>query len=236
MKTIHRNHAGIAVLFFITMFIGGAIPSMAQPAGMLYDPEPPVDSAYIRVIVASKEGVVDISIDGKPRILKLKPGTASEYMVVSAGKHTVAFRAAGKTVDGLVTPVEAERGSTLTLAVPSVKADVTPVVFRDRANSNKLKSLLTVYHLDQGVGSFNISTADGKTKVFSDIAFGKSASIQVNPIKIELIVADMGSVVPRGRVSLSMSQGGNYSIFIYSDGSGKSIMTSEENKTERFVK
>ena len=51
---------------------------MAQPAGLLYDPEPPVDSAYVRVLLASPEGVVDVLVDGRSRIRKLASGEASE--------------------------------------------------------------------------------------------------------------------------------------------------------------
>ena len=208
---------------------------MAQPAGLLYDPEPPVDSAYVRVVLASREGVVDLMVDGRARIQKLASGEASEYMVLTAGKHTIAIHATGKSTAYLSTAFDVVKGRAMTLAFTSLRADTVPVVFEDKANSNKLKALLAVYNLDAKIGILDLLTGDGNTKVFSGVAYGSSASISVNPISIDLIAVKIGDKVPLARASLAMSQGGTYSILLLPGDSGKLVARTVQNKIERYT-
>ena len=208
---------------------------MAQPAGLLYDPEPPVDSAYVRVILASREGVVDVIVDGRLRSQKLASGEASEYMVLAAGKHTIALHAAGKSTAYLATAFDVVKGRAMTLAFSTLRADTVPVVFEDKANSNKLKALLAVYNLDAKIGALDVLTADGNTKVFSGVAYGTSSSIPVNPISIDLIAVKVGGNVPLTRASLAMTQGGTYSVFLLPSNGGKLATLAIQNKIERYT-
>jgi hypothetical protein len=208
---------------------------MAQPAGLLYDPEPPVDSAYVRVVLASREGAVDVVVDGRSRIQKLASGEASEYMVLAAGKHTIALHAAGKSSAYFSTAFDVVRGRAMTLAFTTLRADAVPVVFEDKANSNKLKALLAVYNLDARAGVLDVLTADGNTKVFSGVAYGTSASIPVNPISIDLIAVKIGDKVPQTRTSLAMTQGGTYSILFLPGDGGKLVARAVQNKIERYT-
>ena len=88
MTSLFLKFALVLLLAFPNSFV------WAQPAGLLYDPEPPVDSAYVRIVLASPTGVVDVLVDGRVRIQKLATGQASEYLVLAAGKHTIALHAA----------------------------------------------------------------------------------------------------------------------------------------------
>lgn len=207
----------------------------AQPTGLLYDPEPPADSAYVRIVHASRGGAVDILVDGRPRISKLGAGEASDYMVLTAGKHAIAVHPAGKPMAQLSTTLDVIRGRAMTVAFTALKADVAPVIFEDKANSNKLKALLAVYHLDAKSGPLDLLTADGNTKVFSGVAYGTSASIQVNPISIDFIATAVGDKVPRGRASLAMAQGGTYSVILLSGEGGKLVTRALQNKIERYT-
>ena len=207
----------------------------AQPTGLLYDPEPPVDSAYVRIILASREGVVDVFVDGRPRIRKLEAGAASEYMVLAAGKHTLALHPQGKSAAYLETPLEVVRGRAMTVAFPALGADSAPVIFEDKANTNKLKALLAVYHLDAKGGPLDVLTADGGTRVFSDVSYGASRSIQVNPISIDMIATKFNDKVPLARTSLAMTQGGTYSVLLLSGKGGKLTARAVQNKIERYT-
>lgn len=218
-----------AILFFVYFSI------FAQPAGLLYDPEPPVDSAYVRVVISSREGVVDVMIDGRVRVQKLASGDASEYLVLAAGKHTIAIHATGKPTAYLSTVFEVVRGRATTLAFTALRADSVPLMFEDKANSNKLKALLAVYNLDAKLGAVDVVTADGNTKVFSGLAYGRSASISVNPISIDLIVVKAGDKVPQIHASLAMTQGGTYSILLLPGEGGKSTARAVQNKNERYT-
>ena len=222
-----------SALVFLLASLGPLVN--AQPAGQLYDPEPPADSAYVRVIVASRGAVVDVMEDGHPRIVKLKSGEPSDYMVLSAGKHSIAIHAAGKSTAQVSTTLDIVRGRAMTLAFTTLLSDAEPIVFEDKTNSNKLKSMLAVYNLDSKSGPLDLLTADGNTKVFVGVAHGAPASIQVNPISVELIAAKTGDKTPLTRISIAMTQGGTYSVFLLPTEGGKLSALAARNKTERYT-
>jgi alginate O-acetyltransferase complex protein AlgF len=205
----------------------------AQPAGLLYDPEPPADSAYVRVIAVSAESALDITVDARPKITKLNSGDVSEYMVVPAGKRVIALHASSKSAPSttLVShTIDIVPGKALTVAFLSTKAGSTPTVFEDKANTNKLKSLVAAYHLDGKAGPLNLTTLDG------------SQSIQVNPISVELVAAKNGeaaSAVASSHAKLSMAAGANYSVFLLPNEKGNEkgsvIARAVQNKTERYI-
>lgn len=207
----------------------------AQPAGMLYDPEPPSDSAYVRVIHASRDAAVDILVDGQPRIKQLSAGESSDYLVIGAGKRSVVVYPAGQKKPLLTASVDVVRGQPMTLAFTAMKADSVPVIFIDKVNSNKLKALLTFYHMDQKSGKLDVLSADGNTKVFSDVSYGSSASIQVNPIAIDFIAAKSGEKTALVGASLAMTQGGNYSMILLPGEGKKMLLRAIQNKTERYT-
>ncbi len=207
----------------------------AQSAGLLYDPEPPADSAYVRVLLASRDAAVDILVDGQLRIRKLGAGEASDYMVLSAGKHSIAIHASGKSAALLTAPLDVVRGRAMTVAFAALRADVAPTVFEDKANSNKLKALLTVYHLDAKAGTLDVLTADGNTKVFLGLSYGVSTSILVNPISIELMAVRSGDKTALARTSLAMAQGGTYSVLLLPGDGGKLTARAVQNKIERYT-
>ena len=224
------NKLGIGSILFFLHFV-----VMAQPAGLLYDPEPPVDSAYVRVVLASRDGVVDVMVDGRIRIQKLSSGEASEYMVLPAGKHTISVQAAGKSTRYFSIPLDVVRGRAMTVAFTNLRADTVPVVFEDKANANKLKALLAVYNLDATIGALDVLTADSNTKVFSGVAYGISVSIPVNPISIDLIAVKIGDKVAQTRTSLAMTQGATYSILLLPGDAGKLVARAVQNKIERYT-
>lgn len=220
----------LAAMF--TFLSGGAY---AQATGLLYDPEPPVDSAYVRVVLASRDPAVDVWVDGRIRVNKLGSGEASDYMVLPAGKHVFALHPAGKPTAHLSVTLEVVRKHAMTVAFTALRPDTVPVVFEDKANSNKLKALLAVYNLDPKVGPVDVLTADGNTKVFSGVAYGASTSIQVNPITIDLMATKAADKAALARVSLAMTQGGTYSVLLLPEEGGKLIAKAVQNKIERYT-
>ena len=221
-------------LFSLLLLFGVAAVS-AQPTGLLYDPEPPVDSAYVRIINASPSGVVDVWIDGISRIQKLGVGEASDYLVVAAGKHTITLHPPGKKEIQTTTNLDVIAGRATSIAFTNLRGGSVPAVFEDRANTNKLKALLSVYHLNPKVGPLDILSIDGKTKVFPNVTYGASAALSVNPIAIDLMAANAGDLAPRAKTSLTMSQGGTYSLLLLAGDGGKLIAHSVQNKIERYT-
>jgi alginate O-acetyltransferase complex protein AlgF len=223
------------IVFTALLICLGLTSAQAQPAGLLYDPEPPADSAYVRVILTSRDGPVDILVDGRSRIRNLGASEFSDYMVLNAGKRTISIHPAGKSVASLSTSIDVVRGKAMTIAFTELKTGKAPVVFEDKANNNKLKVQLAVYHLVEKAGPLDVLTADGNTKVFSGVAFGASTALQVNPISIELIATNSGDKIAKARTSLSMTQGGTYSILLSSADGGNLIARTAQNKIERYT-
>jgi alginate O-acetyltransferase complex protein AlgF len=219
---------------FTVLMIGVGMAVSAQTSGLLYDPEPPVDSAYVRIFMANVGGPVDVLVDDRIRLRKLGAGNASDYMILPAGEHTIAIHPAGKSVAYLATKLEVVPGRAMTVAFTALRPDASPVVFEDKANSNKLKALLAVYQLAAQAGPLDVTTADGRTKVFSAVPYGTSSSIQVNPITIELIAAKVGDSLPQARTSLGMTQGGTYSIMLFPGVGGKVTALSIKNSIEKY--
>jgi hypothetical protein len=156
-------------------------------------------------------------------------------MVLTAGLHTLAIQHAGKSVPPLQTNFEVVAGRSVTMVFPDIKPGSTPIVFQDKSNTNKLKALLSVYLLDSKAGPVDLLTADGTSQVFTNLKYGTSGGLLVNPISVDLIAASAGQKTPIAKVSIAMSQGGSYSIFLLSGDGGKLLAKSVQSKTERYT-
>lgn len=211
-----------------------AVPlhSLAQHAAGLYDPQPPADSAYVRVIVLSAAAPVEVWLNDKARIRQLAVAQPSDYMVLGAGRHNLTLKSGGKSV---VVPVEVVAGRSLTLAIAQLSTEVKPLILEDKPNTNKLKAIVMAYHLASKGGPLDILTADGGTKVFSSLAPGSSASLAVNPVTIDFIVTRAGDKTALARAGLSMSQGGTYSLVLTSADGAALAAAGYANKVERYT-
>ncbi len=227
----------LAPFLFALSATGFTSHATAQTLGALYDPQPPADSAYVRVIVVNAEGSMDVQLDGKPRLQGLAAATASDYMVLKAGQHQLKVQGSGKSGSAEI-PLEIVAGRSVTVALPSLGADSKPLFFADKANTNKLKAVLTVYHLAPKAGAIDTLTADGNTKVFSGVAPGTSASLAVNPITIELQASKAGEKTALAKAPLTMAQGLTYSLLVLPGAPGdgdKLVMKSSANALERYT-
>lgn len=220
---------------FMALLLCLSLLAQAQPAGMLYDPEPPVDAGYVRLIFTGHDGPVDMAVDGRTRVRRLASNEFSDYLVLGAGKRTLSVHPAGKTASRVPTVIEVVAGRAVTLAVTALDPDKKPIVFEDQFNANKLKAQLAIYHLDRQAGALDIMTADGKSRVSSGLTFGLATYRQVNPISVELVAAQAGEKTPQARAALAMVQGGAYSILITSGAAGKMVLQTLQNKTERYT-
>lgn len=209
--------------------------AMAQAAGLLYDPEPPVDSAYVRVLLATDLGRASVQVDGKGRGITLTSQQTSDYMVLPAGSHQISLLPVDKKTNTLTTRLEVVRGRAMTVAFVSNQASVAPILFEDKTSTNRLKAMLNVYQLAAKQQAFDILTGDGATKVFSALAYGTSAGLQVNPISVELMATKPGEKVALVKASVVMAQGDAYSVFFLLGKDGKPISSVVQNKIERYT-
>lgn len=193
----------------------------------LYDPQPPANSAYIRVIVGDQD--VEVSLGKRSRLEKVPAGTPSAYLVVPAGTHDVTVKAKGKSV---TVPVKAESSRSITVLVSSLTGTAKPVMIEDKINSNRLKAMIALYNLTPST-SVDTWTADGNTAIFQGVRPEGTASLVVNPIKLSYMVSSAGTKTALANHEFSMTAGNAYSIVVTGAGS---VFTTQsfQNMVERY--
>lgn len=216
------------------LLLGAVVPAAAQSSGRLYDPEPPADSGYVRIVLTGKSAPVSVTVDDKLRIKKLEAQEMSEYMVLKEGRHKIALAVGDKVSKAEGRSIDVVRGKSVTLAWTGVAPSDQMISFEDKGNTNKLKAVLTFYHLDSKQGALDVTTADGSTKVFSGVEYGKSSSLQVNPIKVELMASTSGAKVGAAKATLEMEPGATYSAYLVAT-AGKSSLKVSGSKVERYL-
>jgi alginate O-acetyltransferase complex protein AlgF len=174
----------------------------AVSAQGLYDPEPPANSAFVRVINAG-------SGELKPGIDAVSYGAvggfnASAYRVIPQGAHKLAAGAANKEVNVL-----AKRFYSMIVN----GSDVT--VLEDPANPGQTKAGLAIYNLSK-IGSVALKTDDGKTTVVDGVAPGTVKSQAVNAIKVGL-AAFNGSSKIASFPAVQLERGSTYSTIVFSE-------------------
>ena len=179
------------------------ITSLATAAAQgLYDPEPPANSAFVRVINAG-------SGELKPGIDAVAYGAvagfnASAYRVIPQGAHKVLAGAANKDVNVL-----AKRFYSVIVN----GSDVT--VLEDPANPGQTKAGLAIYNLSK-ISSIALKTDDGKTTVVDGVAPGTVKSQAVNAIKVGL-AAFNGSSKIASFPAVQLERGSTYSTIVFSE-------------------
>jgi alginate O-acetyltransferase complex protein AlgF len=235
-RLIQRNLVRVLALRVLALFsllAGPLSPLQAQTQPGLYDPEPPANSAYVRIVHTSGDGAVDLLVDGKLRASAIARGIPCDYLVLPAGSHQLELKQGGKS--RVTLPLDAPGSHALTLAFGSLAASSKPQIFEDKTIANKLKATLTVYHLHPAMEALDIMTADGKLTVFPALAQGGTAVRAVNPIAIELMAAKAGTGLGLARAQLNLVQGGSYSLILLEGSGGKLVAQTAQNKIERYT-
>ena len=168
----------------------------------LYDPEPPANSAFVRVINAG-------SGELKPGIDSVAYGAvggfnASAYRVIPQGTHKLAAGAANKDVNVL-----AKRFYSVIVNGSDVQ------VLEDPANPGQTKAGLAIYNLSK-IGSVALKTDDGKTTVVDGVTPGTVKSQAVNAIKVGL-AAFNGSGKIASFPAVQLERGSTYSTIVFSE-------------------
>lgn len=154
------------VLSLALLFSSGAL---AQEG--LYDPAPPANSAFVRVLNAPAA-----TLGGKA--VTAEKGAASPYVIIPQGE----FAAKLGTVSG---KLKVGAGNFYSVVASGSKL----VLLTDQAAENRAKALLTIYNLSKA-SSVDLKTIDGKTAVVSGVKTGKSGTRAVNGITVDLSAFD----------------------------------------------
>lgn len=225
------NHGTFFKSVLWAAMLAAAPQLQAQTTGQLYDPMPPADSAYVRVINVPADFSLNVLVDGKERVKKLAGGTATDYMVIPAGSHRISLKEVSGGASVLDEALEVTAGRSMTLAFEGRQQPLR--VFSDKANTNKAKAVLCAYHLAPRAPALDVRTDDDKLTVFPALAAGSSKCLNVNPIKVSLKAVGQGTA--SAMAALEMDYGGTYALWILPDKKSGIRVSAQVNKVERYT-
>jgi alginate O-acetyltransferase complex protein AlgF len=185
----------------VALFLGNILPPALTQEQGLYDPAPPADAAFIRILHAAPDAApVSTTIDDVA-FNELAFATVSPYKVVLQGTHTL-------TAGEISQDLEVSAGKFYTLAI-------TPngvTVLEDAISTNRAKALLNLYNLSD-LASVDLKTADGKTEVLMGVASGTQKNIEVNGITVDLAVSSEGAEL-QAFPGVKLERGAAYSALV----------------------
>lgn len=188
-------------VLMLPIFLLGNV--FAQSTG-LYDPAPPANSAFVRVLNASTANLGD-------KVVTADRGAASAYVVIPQGDMTA-------KVGNVSSKLKVEAGKFYSI----VSSGNALSLITDQAADNKAKALLTIYNLSKS-SSVDLKTADGKTAVVSGVKNGASGSRAVNGITVDLAAFDGAKAL--GTVKgVKLERGSAYALVVTD--SGMTVTTS----------
>ncbi|SMB80546.1 alginate O-acetyltransferase AlgF [Deinococcus hopiensis] len=192
-----------------TLFVALLGSLAAAEDNGLYDPAPPANSAFVRVINAPAG-----TLGGKA--VTADKGTASVYVVVPQGEFDAKVgAAAGK--------LKVEAGKFYSV-VPSGNR---LVLLTDPAMESRAKALLVIYNLSKAA-SVDLKTADGKTTVVKGVKAGDSGNRAVNGVTVDL-AAFAGDKALGTLKGVKLERGNTYAVVV-TDGGVTLTMGSTKTK------
>jgi len=165
----------------------------------LYDPAPPPDSAFVRVVNATPGSApIEVVVNGLS-LSSVGYQQATHYAVVKGGERSLS---AGPTTAEL----SFDSGAFYTVVLEGG----TLSALSDTPNDNLAKARLTLYNLSDAPVS--LKTADGQVAVLEGVSPNGVEGRAVNAIPIELAVfsGDQSITLPK----VTLAQGNSYSIFV----------------------
>ncbi|AWN22971.1 hypothetical protein DKM44_06795 [Deinococcus irradiatisoli] len=165
----------------------------AQDAG-LYEPAPPANSAFVRVLNSSTAMLGNKTVTAEKN-------AASPYVVIPQGDFTA-------KVGDLSDKLKVEAGKFYSVIQNGNKL----VLLTDPSADNRAKALLVIYNLSKNV-SIDLKTADGKTAVVSGVKPGESGSRAVNGITVDL-AAFSGSKMLESLKGVKLERGNAYALVL----------------------
>ena len=207
------------------------MPAMAQHTlnQGLYAPEPPADHAYVRVFNGSPTTPLDIVFRPGTKTVTVSPNTASPYFSIPSTQTSLSTAFGARSKNSLLLQLKSSQFYT-----GIIQENHDGKLIEDKKNSNKLKSMLTLYNLDNTEAAIDLRTADGKVKIFSNIKNKDSASLAVNPVTIDLGVFIPNQNTPVAQTSASMEPDKSYSAFAFREPSGTLRLIFKPNITEQL--
>lgn len=164
--------------------------ALADDAG-LYDPAPPANSAFVRLVDATLEAEGAGTVGGTP--LDLSGDGVSAFVVVPAGSHDVAYGGASGTAEFV-----AGNYYTVVFNEPGTGG---PVVIKDEVLTNPAKAGLHFYNLT-GEAGLSLKAVKQNVAVFENVGPGEMKFRPVGAVDVDLAVAAPSGTLDVGSIKL----------------------------------
>jgi alginate O-acetyltransferase complex protein AlgF len=171
----------IRQLFLSLAWLGLGFTAAAEAAGdeALYDPAPPPNSAFVRVIDARGQGNLQVTV-GQAGITVPATGV-SAYVVVPAGEQDVVLSTE-------TSKITFAAGKYYTIAL-YVGGNTKPTLLEDEILTNPAKSGIYVYNFSDAP-SVKLFAPKPKVAVVDDLKPGLSAFKSVNAVTVDLALME----------------------------------------------
>lgn len=156
----------------------------------LYDPAPPADAAFVRVVNGAAEAV-DVSV-GSAAYAQVSKGAAAAYQVIKEGEYTPTVKVAGKSEQEPALKIAA--GKYYTLAVVNGASGVDLKEMEDAQMSNPAKAYVYFYNLSDKANAA-VRAPKFNKDVVAVTAAQSSASRDVGQATVDLAVSAEGKDV-----------------------------------------
>ncbi len=191
----------------------------------LYDPAPPANAAFVRVINATNNDTLKVTVSGIAYD-KVAKGSAAAYQVVKEGEVKPSVVAAGKTVEA--TAVKVDAGKYYTFAVTGEGSVIAVKEIEDALMANPAKSYVYFYNMSDAAAA-SLTAPVQKADVVKASA-GTAGSRDVNPLTLDLaVMADGKEVKAFPKVSLQRRAGVSF-ILSGKAGALNAVMLNNEVK------
>ncbi|MFB9992707.1 alginate O-acetyltransferase AlgF [Deinococcus oregonensis] len=154
------------------LFLTGVISAQQD---LPYDPEPPPNAAFVRVINAT---AAPLKLNMNGEMLAIPAKRASAYRVIA--KTSLPVQVGTQTLNF---PLKAK--TFYSVAVVNQGAALKTVLLTDGQSFPRTKAALSIYNLSDAK-TVSLKTADGNTTVFQRIAPLQMKSLLVNGIAVQL--------------------------------------------------
>jgi len=193
--------------WFLVLFLAVVFGSAsAEDEEGLYEPAPPPNAAFVRILHARPALDVVTARVGQMEYGSLRYTEASPYRVVLQGERQVVVS------NFMNASLEVVAGSFYTVALIPDGDSGRLLIIADTANTSRARALVTLYNFTT-IPAVDLKTSDAVTTVLQQVAPNSSSSLIVNPITVTLAAFAEEAVI--GEVhEVRLERGAAYSVIV----------------------
>ncbi len=193
----------------------------------LYDPAPPADAAFVRIIDTTantaKPAYKSAIINGKTFEIKETEITISPYQIVLAGEHSI------NAGNSIADKISIEAGKYYTIAINGNPQGQKTKVFDDMLMENPAKCYLYFYNLSSAPTA-SLFSPKHKANIVADVVSNDSGARAVNALTLDLSVLSSDKTVETFASTELVRKTGITIVLSGSDDNYKAILTKNDVK------